>query len=793
MKKEDLIKEIFIFKNKVQFIFIIKTKSFGIFLNTKSKLVLKKIVLFSYRFLVGAKRVNCDTTQYFEKKFFSSWIFHILFFLFLAALSFLLACVLYCMNITISADALSGLAASIGSVIGGMIAIVFMFSTSILQSTTDLFSTQYLHKFIDNKKEKRVFLVLVLFSIISFFISFIADSCVSHYYLFGLLIFIVSYSFYLIFVLYKDLRKMISPETTLIKITEEAVLELQKIKKSFSISAKLQGFIYDYNEEQKSFLLDTQYRSYPIWKDNMLFYIKQLYEISLRLLAKNEIETTKLAIKFIHDIHAKHLKLRNGNFVKVPAFTLLPVYTFDDQGFTTSVLEYLESYANRILQEKRKENVYHLLQVYQSMFLNGLNVDFVKNKFDNGNPIASLTLGYYKGFAVNIIATKDINSIWELIKTTNNMQQIILQKNNDPFLLETIDTILEKISLYFLEHKEIQAQSSFTTELVQIFLNRIILSWDKYSSDKIFWGRLFKNFKKHLFISASIQLSSEFSLSNAFIHFGEWKTNLINSIFEIKDEREKDDKLDKYLNFLKYWSDFWLDFARDFGLYDNPLCLQTIMDIERNTKIINFTEDKTSKNLDQLYRTQFNILSCYFHKTDIVDNHYSVELTNLLRFLIWEIVVNLENKIKLDITNNIIDIYIQIIDNLFGKVKDTYGFALPRVAVKLVPLGVILSKYNHKYEQKVIEKINELNNKYLEKNKESWKEEKEKFGKIYRPDKFQLCFEISELKDKVFSHSAARFGIEEILNKEITEEQWQTFVNKIEYCKGVEFIKRSVI
>jgi hypothetical protein len=61
----------------------------------------------------------------------------------------------------ISADHLYGFAFSTAGIIGASIAIIFSFSTFILQSTADLFSTQYLNKFIESKKEKLIFWLLV--------------------------------------------------------------------------------------------------------------------------------------------------------------------------------------------------------------------------------------------------------------------------------------------------------------------------------------------------------------------------------------------------------------------------------------------------------------------------------------------------------------------------------------------------------------------------------------------------------------------------------------------------------
>jgi hypothetical protein len=777
------------FLKKTQLFIQEKAKSFWLYLKSKSNLFAKKIALKSYNSYVKITNIKYSATDYLKNNFFRSPLFRICIYVLLATIAFLGGHLLNKIGFTISADALSSLADSIGSVIGGSVAIVFTISTFILQNTSELFSTQYLNKFIENKSERRVFFALVLLSVSSFLVPFISSFDGTYQYIFTLLIFSVLCSFFLIYILYIDLRRMINPETTLIKIRNKAIIELRKIKKSFSRSSKLQAFINSYDDEQKEMLMETQYKLYPAWKDTMLIYVKQLYEISLRLLAKNEIETTKLAIKFIYDIHAEHLSLRSGNFVKMPAGIMSFVYTFDDQNFTASVLEYLESYANRILQENRKENIQHLLQVYEGLIATSLNVEFAKTRmFDRGNPISALVVGYYVGYVENIIATNDINSIWEMVKTTKSAQKMILQKSNDYLLIEYIDSILDKTSMYLLAHPELKIRTSFITELVQIILNRIILSWDVYSDDKVFWDRLFKALKKHLAISSAILGSFDLSLSDILINFREWQTNLINSIFEIKDKKIRKEKLDKYLSFMAEWSDFLLDYVRDFGIDGNPLCLQIIMTVEQNTKIINNIEDRSKQKQDDLYRKQLNILSWYFHKSVKVDKIHSVDY--LLRFLLWEILVNLENKIKPDFTNKIIDTYIKIIDDLFPKAEDSYGFDLPRIIARLVPLGVVLSKYKHKHEQKVIDKIDELNNKYLLKHKTEWEEEIKQYGKkVTQPNDTWVCYEISEMKDSVFSYSGVRSDIEEILNRNITEKQWQNFVDKIDCCKGITFTK----
>ncbi|MCK5475863.1 MAG: hypothetical protein KAI71_04765 [Candidatus Pacebacteria bacterium] len=88
------------------------------------------------------------------KKLSNSFFFHFMLF---GVSIFLLHKILIYSNLTISDDSLYGFAFATAGIIGASIAIIFFFSTFILQSTADLFSTQYLNKFIESTKEKRIF------------------------------------------------------------------------------------------------------------------------------------------------------------------------------------------------------------------------------------------------------------------------------------------------------------------------------------------------------------------------------------------------------------------------------------------------------------------------------------------------------------------------------------------------------------------------------------------------------------------------------------------------------------
>ena len=256
------------------------------------------------------------------KKFADSFYFYLIVF---GVSVFLLHRALLLFNITVTEDNLHNLAFAVAGIVGASIAIIFSFSTFILQSTADLFSTQFLKKFIEKTKEKIFFWLLVLLTIASFFTPIFIKK-----YVLEILVSILFIAFYLIYDLYIDIRKRIDPETTLTKIRNDAISQLEKVNKELKKHAHIQNKIFAYEKEDKDYSLDVQYKANPNWHFIVLENVKYLFEIGLRLLAKNEINSFNRTVKYIRDIYLKHLSLRNKNFIRMPA-SFWGTYSFDDE------------------------------------------------------------------------------------------------------------------------------------------------------------------------------------------------------------------------------------------------------------------------------------------------------------------------------------------------------------------------------------------------------------------------------------------------------------------------------
>lgn len=673
-------------------------------------------------------------------------------------------------------EELRGLGFAIAGIIGASIAIIFSFSTFILQSTADLFSTQYLNKFIQDKKEKYIFWTLVVLTAVSFLVPiFLQDSVIE------ILLSILFIAFLLIYSIYKELRKRINPETTLTKIRNDAIKQLEYSHRVLNKHADIQNKIFEYKEANKGLSLAIQYKSNPGWNTVPLENIKYLYEIGLRLLSKNEINSFNLTLRYIHDVYLKHLSLRNGHIIRVPA-SFWGTYTFEDEGFTTKILEYLESISNRIIQDKRKENIYFLLNIYENLIANLLIFKYADNNIASRdeNPILNLVLGYYLGLVSNLVQTKEKDWVWESIKSISKISNTLLGAEYSHFNHNQINQTLDQITIHCLYTNE--SQEAFLKEVVSISFNQIKIGWDKYKNNEIFWDDLFKTLKKNT-IALALAPGINLSVSELYINFHAWLVGVINSIFELEDKDKQAELRDAYIDLLEKWSDFLLDLARDLGLENKQLGLPIIQSVENNLRIIYGVQSKFDLKLDRLYQTQFNILSWYFHKTEKVDESFLFNLEQVQECLLNVIHSNLKDNID---SEQIIDLYIRLVQQHFDKVSVGYGYNHPRVIEKLIHLGLILTKHNLDITE-LIKLIDELNKKYLELNKEYF-DLKQKKSNLMGPDEYQLCKEIHDLESDVFSYSSGMvMGIKQLLRDEITKDIWDKFIGQIKHCEGVEY------
>jgi hypothetical protein len=65
---------------------------------------------------------------------------------------------------------------------------------------------------------------------------------------------------------------------------------------------------------------------------------------------------------------------------------------------------------------------------------------------------------------------------------------------------------------------------------------------------------------------------------------------------------------------------------------------------------------------------------------------------------------------------------------------------------------------------------------------------KSKEPNLMGPDEYQLCKEIYDLENDIFSYrGSVVMGIKEFLRAQITKDVWDKFIKQIKHCEGVEY------
>jgi len=679
-------------------------------------------------------------------------------------------------GLSFNEDQLVSLGLAVASIIGASIAIVFSFSTFILQSTADLFSTQYLNKFIQDKNEKYIFWSLVALTFASVVIPVFALTVT-----FEILLGILFIAFLLIYSLYKQLRQRINPETTLNKIKGDAIYQLRYARRELEKQAKIQNKIYEEEEREEKLTLAIQYKAYPQWNSATLENVKYLYEIGLRLLSKNEINSFNLTLKYIHDVYLEHLRLRSEQIMCVPA-SFWGTYTFEDENFTSSILEYLESISHRLIQEKRKENIYYFFTIYESLLVAALQFKYAdRNMYNQGeNPIMNLVLGYYIGFIDKLTESNERDWIWESLKSLTKVSNGVIGTGYNHFNHNQINDVIDRIIVHCVKNNQ---PESLIKQAVSVYLSQAKAGWNQYPDEEIFWKDLFKGLKKS---TLALAISSEMNLTSSelYLGFNTWLTTVCNAVVGLEEGEEKEKAFSHFILLLERWSDYLLDFARATGLENKQMGLQIIQAVDCNLRLIYFLDNKFEKDISDLYRTQMNILSWYFHGVESVDNSHLFNLERIQETLVNEVRNNLNEQV-FD-SKFAIELYIQLVKNHFDKVSLGHGYNHPRIIKKLVYLGLLFQKCG-KDTAELVALIDNLNKRYIILNQDHWKM-KGNHPTLSGPDMHQLCKELHELETDLFSYNRiVNHGAKMILRHEITQEIWDEFVAKIKWCEGVEY------
>ena len=599
-------------------------------------------------------------------------------------------------------DILSNYLVAIGAMSGGAIAIVFTISIFLLQSAADLYSSQYFEVYIHDIKEKIVYVLVTMITILFFGAGLYVGSLatvtqiVSSTIVWVSLV-LVGVVFALIDWQYKTVRQKINPSKAIEFLEKQGVHFLDRVQSDAKRIAKI-IILRDKKVTENEALARTYNQLLQPYINNLDRQLENLIEISAKLADKQEIATVNRGLTAFHNVLGKFLEVRKTSSVAIPSSTAFLAIESDSQKFIFSNFDRLNKIGEKFIKEGKDENATYILRIYDSLSNKAKEIEYLGSTGES--PILETLIGCLENFIELGMRHKNLEVVFQGAEKLGNVAMNVAEIGLDP-ALKGIQDKLVKIAIYGITEK----QTVIVDKCNDVYL-RIIGA--VFSSKKIIARHQFDDSLKHMatiahyvFIARSAgvlssDFGSSFAMTRAYDNLYALIVNIINYYPNLTDDREKD----------RYRSDV-SQFFED--LY---------MSLRRMSESI-----KNCDNLlvESIGRLMYNVNCLMFH---LIENpEFADEKANLLKWLGWNIhlptwFANHSDKFDAgsnnfrSLTENVaktgilafekledkrlvksaIDALGSLTEHALNKNTDSYGYDEPRILEKACYLGILALK-----------------------------------------------------------------------------------------------------
>lgn len=320
-------------------------------------------------------------------------------------------------------DILSNYLIAVGAMAGGVIAIVFTISIFLLQSAADLYSSQYFEVYIHDWREKIVYVIVILITLIFFGaglyvggLNTIPEEVNSYIVWFSLAL--VGIIFALIDWQYKTVSQKISPtkaisflETQGIKFLDKAHEDAQRIA---DIMTARDGSL-----SQNEALARTYNYFFQPRITDLNRQLENLVEISLRLSDKQEVGTTKRGLTAVYNVLSKYLEVRKTSSVAMSSDIAFMAVESDSQRFLFDNLDRLNKAGEKFIKEDKDVQATYILSIYQSLAEKAKDITYVGRTGDN--PILENIVGSLESYIATGMRAKNLEVVFQGAEKLGNV------------------------------------------------------------------------------------------------------------------------------------------------------------------------------------------------------------------------------------------------------------------------------------------------------------------------------------------------------------------------------------
>lgn len=362
--------------------------------------------------------------------------------------------VLHKTDFAFTQDILSGYLIAIGAMAGSAIAIVFTISIFLLQNAADMYSSQYFEVYIHDWKEKIVYLLVVIITIVFFGGGLYVGgvSSISHdlsRWITIVSLLLVSGIFILIDWQYWNVRSKINPVKAIAFIQKQSFKRLKKMHCDAKQLAKL--FQSKDKKITEGMALATAYNHYlqPYLTD-IDRGLENLSEIALRLAERKEFESSKRGFDAIRNILLSYFEIRKNSSLAVNSSISFFALESDSQSFLSKTFERLNNAGEVFVREKKTENASYLVDTFGTLATKAQEITFIMRSGEN--PILDHTRGYLHRYVQYAMREKDIEVVFQGARVLGNIAVASAQKGLTQTTYGMIDEISE-IAFFGIKEK----------------------------------------------------------------------------------------------------------------------------------------------------------------------------------------------------------------------------------------------------------------------------------------------------------------------------------------------------
>lgn len=352
------------------------------------------------------------------------------FFLVLVSLTIAHFAVIKFINISsVEPEVLADYFMAVGAMIGGIVAIVFSISIFAQQSARDISSSVYFEEYTRGWDEKIIYSFVVIIAMLFFGLALLFNgqeianwakesSIYFSFLLIGLVFVLIDWH-------YQNVSSKQSSLKAISYLQKKALAFLRDTHKDAKRISKL--LLLKEKDASESMAISVAYNQYLQPQLNHLDrQIENLFEIALRLSARQEVMTTNGALAVIRNILIQYLDVRKDSSIALMSSISFFALESDSQSFLTKSFERLNNIGQKFMKEGKIDNAIFVVNIYESLAIKAGGITFTGKEYDN--PIFDHITGYLGFLTKFAIEQKELDVILSVVRALKKITTVPLSK-----------------------------------------------------------------------------------------------------------------------------------------------------------------------------------------------------------------------------------------------------------------------------------------------------------------------------------------------------------------------------